>query len=663
MRPSPVFIVLLSIAPAFAGTHTWTGGAGGQFPQWSNPANWTEGAPTALETNVALVFPTNTAGLTTHDIAGLTVDTISLGRRGYTINGATPLTLTGGLTTLANGGTTFSQIASLGGGGLVLNLGATQTFALQDRFHLLANLALGANTLTVASATTDALFTNAISGTGALVITGTAGGTVELGGTVANSFTGGTTVSTGGHLRLAKTAAVTALPGPVNLTTGTLELGATQQLAAGAALTLGPGSQLVFAPTPPNSATEAIGALAADGVVNCSIDLGTNPTNELRVGTGAPGTVFSGVISGAGIFTKAGSANLVLNGNNTLTGATRVVDGGLQIDGRQPSSPVQISGQGTVRGSGTLGAVTVNDGGRLHPGGPVAPLLQTSNLTINAGGTLETAVGATTATTERLAVTGTVTVAGTLTLSGNAAGPPPIRLIDNDGTDAISGAFDGMPQAALVSVGSATFTLTYTGGDGNDLELVAAGSVTTTTTLSTTTTTVPLDCATQPRTDCKPAGASTLLIKRGTTPAKNLLSWRWTKGAAVAPTDFGDPTATADQVVCVYDATDTVVGSTVAPAGGTCGAKPCWKSLGGKGFLYKNARKTPAGIAQLTLKAGGQGKSRVTLLGAGANLPAPALPLASPVTVQLQSAGAGCVTSRISSAKKNSSKVFRGSGQ
>jgi hypothetical protein len=59
---------------------------------------------------VALGFPPTTAGLATHDIAGLTVDTISLGRRGYTINGGTPLTLTGGLTTLANGGTTFSQI-------------------------------------------------------------------------------------------------------------------------------------------------------------------------------------------------------------------------------------------------------------------------------------------------------------------------------------------------------------------------------------------------------------------------------------------------------------------------------------------------------------------------------------------------------------------------
>jgi hypothetical protein len=46
-----------------------------------------------------------------------------------------------------------------------------------------------------------------------------------------------------------------------------------------------------------------------------------------------------------------------------------------------------------------------------------------------------------------------------------------ITLIDNDGTDAVSGTFAGLPQNAVVTAGGARYRISYTGGTGNDVTL------------------------------------------------------------------------------------------------------------------------------------------------------------------------------------------------
>src|SRR5262249_58173198 len=54
---------------------------------------------------------------------------------------------------------------------------------------------------------------------------------------------------------------------------------------------------------------------------------------------------------------------------------------------------------------------------------------------------------------------------------------PPIAstytLLTNDGTDAISGTFAGLPEGARFGVTGHAFVITYRGGDGNDVTLVA----------------------------------------------------------------------------------------------------------------------------------------------------------------------------------------------
>jgi hypothetical protein len=48
-------------------------------------------------------------------------------------------------------------------------------------------------------------------------------------------------------------------------------------------------------------------------------------------------------------------------------------------------------------------------------------------------------------------------------------------LIDNDGTDPVIGTFNGLPEGATVTVGPASYTISYVGGSGNDVVLVAQG--------------------------------------------------------------------------------------------------------------------------------------------------------------------------------------------
>src|SRR5439155_1123589 len=50
----------------------------------------------------------------------------------------------------------------------------------------------------------------------------------------------------------------------------------------------------------------------------------------------------------------------------------------------------------------------------------------------------------------------------------------PLVLIDNDGTDPVTGQFAGLPEGANLVVGGLTVTVSYRGGDGNDVILTTA---------------------------------------------------------------------------------------------------------------------------------------------------------------------------------------------
>jgi hypothetical protein len=156
-------------------------------------------------------------------------------------------------------------------------------------------------------------------------------------------------------------------------------------------------------------------------------------------------------------------------------------------------------------------------------------------------------------------------------------------------------------------------------------------------------------CGSAPVSGCRQPTAplkSTLLVKDRDPDARDALAWKWTRGAATAKADFGDPLTVTSYVLCVYDATASGPALAVAadvPAGGLCAGRACWHE-NARGFRYKDRDATPSGITSLTLKEGADGAAQIGLKGGGLGLAMPVLPFvqAPRVTVQLKNDRGGC---------------------
>src|SRR6185295_4917456 len=126
---------------------------------------------------------------------------------------------------------------------------------------------------------------------------------------------------------------------------------------------------------------------------------------------------------------------------------------------------------------------------------------------------------------------------------------------------------------------------------------------------------------------------------------KDRLAWSWRRGAATTLADLGDPKATTSYRLCVYEnavQNPTLVLEALAPAGGSCGASSCWKVVPKKGVRYRDRSGASSGVVNVAIHAGAEGRAWITVRSKGANLPMPALPLLSAVTVQLQSSMGSC---------------------
>jgi hypothetical protein len=141
-----------------------------------------------------------------------------------------------------------------------------------------------------------------------------------------------------------------------------------------------------------------------------------------------------------------------------------------------------------------------------------------------------------------------------------------------------------------------------------------------------------LACSATPQPGCREARRTSLRIRDRSNDASDRLVWAWTKGDATDRSAFGDPlVGTTQYAVCLYDssagAAQLVMNATIGP-GGACGTSACWRTLGSNGFRYGDSSGAVLGVTKMLLRAGEEGRAKITLKAKGSNLalPAPAGP-------------------------------------
>src|ERR1051326_3225033 len=139
------------------------------------------------------------------------------------------------------------------------------------------------------------------------------------------------------------------------------------------------------------------------------------------------------------------------------------ISGTVNVVGAYPNASVtgaRVSGEGTL---GTVSAGTVSAGSWLPSS--IAPphevkTLKTGSLSISSKliADIDPAAGV----ADRINVGGSVSIAGALQLWFMSAPSPgqSWTIIDNDGTDAVSGAFDNLPEGQILRAGAASETAT-----------------------------------------------------------------------------------------------------------------------------------------------------------------------------------------------------------
>ncbi|HMX39296.1 MAG TPA: HYR domain-containing protein, partial [Saprospiraceae bacterium] len=224
--------------------------------------------------------------------------------------------------------------------------------------------------------------------------------------------------------------------------------------------------------------TNAAGSVTLAPYTNgISIDLGGN-ADPIGGPLGLSDAELDRISTGTLIIGNANSGNITVSTAITRPASTNVqlVSGG----------NVLLSGGGFDTGGGTL---------LLDPGASPAAIIPTFNGTdaaasaLSLAGDLKLVVNGGTAgngssgTYTQLNAVGTVDLTGVgLVLSGsyNPAICQTFTLVVNDGTDAIIGTFNGLPEGAVINM--APFTslnalISYVGGTGNDVVITVSGDI------------------------------------------------------------------------------------------------------------------------------------------------------------------------------------------
>jgi autotransporter-associated beta strand protein len=443
-------LAMIAATGAEAATRTWQGDVD---QNWSTAGNWAENV--APVDGDDLVFPDSpTSRTSNNDLVSLTlasvlVTTTDTGADyNFTGNG---IGVTGPVTFNNNGvggpSTTHWQI--------IVTVGAPITLTTTGRLTSFeGNISLGVNTLTLAVGG-DLTISGIIAGAGAI----TKNGVATLALTNTNSYAGATQVN-GGTLRTESAGALG------NSATGTTFASGTQLHVTSGPYTLpepltfsGPAGTVVM-----GSGNNVLsGALGFTGTLTFQMDVSGG---------------LSGAITSAGTLVVTGPGALSTAGDSpAFTGIVDIQSGGFIPQSAFPAA-INLQAPGSLFGTATSGLLTMT-GGTFAPG-IVQQFFAPAGLASSGGlHNLVMVPGAPVTNYDQIQVTGAVSLGGT-TLNTTAAGVLPLGLtfviILNDGADPVVGTYAGKPEGATYFQANNWFTITYVGGDGNDVVLTTVAA-------------------------------------------------------------------------------------------------------------------------------------------------------------------------------------------
>lgn len=204
---------------------------------------------------------------------------------------------------------------------------------------------------------------------------------------------------------------------------------------------------------------------------------------ELRLGDQR--SLELGALENSGLVQVDETASLIIAGfrYSQIAGAT-IIDGTLA----SPADDIAISG-GVVRGNGQISGDIVFASDAELRSGPVADgpgVIATQDLQIDSPAQFFVDIsgpipGGAVAGAEydQVVASGQVSLSGTLavrTFDSIVLGTQ-FTIIENDGTDPVSGTFAGLPEGAVIDNGYDEYSISYVGGDGNDVVLTALTNV------------------------------------------------------------------------------------------------------------------------------------------------------------------------------------------
>jgi T5SS/PEP-CTERM-associated repeat protein len=214
---------------------------------------------------------------------------------------------------------------------------------------------------------------------------------------------------------------------------------------------------------------DSTGQADRNGFGTVSIDNHAQMTNGIL-------RVFAGgrLLLSNGATLQTATPNLSGNPTNFIwTGGTlKIMNGTPTTDGL-----LTVPNTGTLSGTGNiLRSVLVNAGGTLAPGAGVGTI-STGALTLSPDSTYFIEVDINANAADKTRVTGTVGLASSELNFNLLTGAPPLAaprtyvIIDNDLSDAVVGAFDGLAEDITYHRDGVEFSVNYHGGDGNDVAI------------------------------------------------------------------------------------------------------------------------------------------------------------------------------------------------